>query len=123
VHLEIDHYPEWIERHNTEDRDRVLAALGPALTSTVRQSDLVSRTGPARFSLLLLDCNLAGGRLVVDRIDGLLDPLRQRWGLGFSMGVATFQRDMTEPLDLAAEAEGALKTAQARGENQIEFFG
>lgn len=123
IFLEIDGYPEWIGKHTVDDRNRVLAALGPVLGATIRQSDLVARTGDQRFSLLLLDCNLAGGRLVADRLDLLLDPLRKTWGLGFSMGVATFHREMEEPLDLAAEAEGALRTAQARGENQTEFFG
>ncbi len=78
---------------------------------------------PARVAFVLLDCNLAGGRLVADRLDGLLDPLREEAGLGFSMGVAVYDREMIRSEQLVAAAESALRTAQAQGGNQIEFHG
>ncbi len=121
--LEIDHYQDWILNHDPEETDIVFASLGQVMGTTVRQSDLAARTQEGRFSFLLLDCNLAGGRLVADRLDGFLDPVRERWGMGFSMGVAAFSRDMTRPENLVAAAEEVLRRGQARGENQIEFHG
>jgi len=121
--LEIDQYQEWNLGHDPDKADEVLAALGATLEATVRQTDLVARTQEGRIAFLLMDCNLAGGRLVADRLDATLDPIRNRSGLGFSMGVAAHVRGMTRPEELVGAAEGALRAGQARGKNQIEFFG
>jgi diguanylate cyclase (GGDEF)-like protein len=121
--LEIDQYQEWNLGHDPEEADRVFAALGETLGMAVRQSDLAARTQEGRFAFLLMDCNLAGGRLVADRLDAILDPVRNRSGLGFSMGVAAHARSMARPEDLVGAAETALTAAQGRGKNQIEFFG
>jgi diguanylate cyclase (GGDEF)-like protein len=121
--LEVDHCQTWLREHEAARAEEVFADLGKSLGKTTRQSDLVARTGEGRFAFLLLDCNLAGGRLVADRLDTLLNPARTIWSLSFSLGVAAYNREMIRPEDLLGSAELALRTAQARGENQMEFFG
>jgi len=119
--VEVDDYESWPGWHNPEEANRAMLATAQALASTTRQTDLVSRIDEYRFAFLLLDCNLPGGHLVADRIDSLLDPVREQTGLGFSIGVAAYNRDMLNPQDLVDAATGALKEAQERGGNQIEF--
>ena len=121
--LEIDGYERWVVERGPNEVDKVLVALGRSLGATTRQSDLVARIQEERFAFLLLDCNLAGGRLVADRLDALLDPIRQASALSFSMGVAAYNRDMTRWEDFLGAAESVLTEAQERGENQMEFFG
>jgi diguanylate cyclase len=121
--LEIDGYGRWVRERGPDEIEKVLQALGRSLGTTTRQSDLAARIQEERFAFLLLDCNLAGGRLVADRLDILLDPVRQASGLSFSMGVAAYSRDMTCSEDFLGAAESVLLEAQARGENQMEFFG
>ena len=121
--VEVDHYLAWVGGRDPSDVDRALNALGVALGSTTRQSDLAARLGESRYAFILLDCNMAGGRLVADRLDGLLDPLREETGLSFSMGVSVYNREMVRSEQLVAGAESALRTAQARGGDQIEFHG
>jgi len=121
--VEVDHYLGWVGDRDSSEVDRALNALGVALGSTTRQSDLAARVEESRYAFVLMDCNLAGGRLVADRLDGLLDPVREEAGIGFSMGVAVFDREMIRSEQLVAAAESALRTAQARGGNQIEFHG
>jgi diguanylate cyclase (GGDEF)-like protein len=123
VLLEIDGYGRWVLERGRDEVDKVLMALGKSLGATTRQSDLAARIQEERFAFLLLDCNLAGGRLVADRVDALLDPIRQASGLSFSMGVAAYGRDMARSEDFLGAAESVLIEAQARGENQMEFFG
>ena len=123
IMLGIDRYEQWLEKQDEASVELAFSILGEVLRSTTRQSDLAARTREESFAFLLLDCNLAGGRLVVDRLDGLFDPIRQQTGMSFSFGVATFNPRMSRPEDLIDAAEEALKTAQARGENQIEFHG
>jgi diguanylate cyclase (GGDEF)-like protein len=121
--LEMDDYGTWVLEHGSDEVDEVLMALGRSLGATTRQSDLVARIQEERFAFLLLDCNLAGGRLVADRLDVLLDPIREASALSFSMGVAAYNRDMSRWEDFLGAAESVLIEAQARGENQMEFFG
>ena len=121
--VEVDRYRDWIHGLDPADVDETFTSIGKTFLNTTRQSDLVARTDEGRFALLLLDCNLAGGRLVADRLDALLNPIRESTGIGFSMGVATLNRDMTRAEDLLGEAEFALQVAQVRGENQMEFSG
>jgi diguanylate cyclase (GGDEF)-like protein len=121
--LEIDQYLGWAREKSTEELDRVLGSLGFALGNTVRQSDLAARLEERRFAFVLLDCNLAGGRLVADRLDVLLDSIRVEEGISFSMGVAAYDREMTRPEQLIAAAESALRAGQAKGGGRIEFHG
>ena len=60
---------------------------------------------------------------MADRMDSLLDPFREEWGLGFNMGVASHNREMRGAGDLVDGAERALHAAQSRGGDQIEFDG
>ena len=121
--LEVDDYQEWSEKRSPDDSERLFQDLAETLGKTTRQSDLAARTQEARFSFLLLDCNLAGGRLVADRLEALLASIRERTGLNFSMGVAVYNREMATPESLYGAAEEALRTAQARGGGEIEFIG
>jgi diguanylate cyclase (GGDEF)-like protein len=121
--LELSPYPAWCLGKEPEEVDRAFALIGQALGSSTRQSDLSARTQEDRFAFLLLDCNLAGGRLVADRLDAILESVRRTTGLGFNMGVAAHKREMKRPEELVGAAEEALRTAQARGVNQIEIHG
>ncbi len=119
--VEADHFWEWVERTDSDVATSGLRALGEALDTTTRQTDLVARTEEERFAFVLLDCNAAGARLVADRIDVLLDPIREMTGLTFSIGVASYTRDMVRHEDLLGAAESALRKAQSRGKNQMEL--
>ncbi len=123
IFLEVDRYLEWTTRHGGEAVDHAMKTLGDALATTIRQTDLVARVEEARFAFVLLDCNMAGGRLVVDRLDGLVGPFREETGLKVSIGVAAYAREMDRPYDLIGAAEHALRAAQARGGNDVEFYG
>ena len=120
--LEIEGFEAWAGSCGPAEVSKILRSMGGSLLPMVRQTDLVARIGDARFSFCLLDCNMAGAVLVADRIDVLLDNLRARTKLGFSLGGASFHLDMKHPEDLVGAAEEALRIAQARGPNQMEFY-
>lgn len=121
--LELEGLEEWERRTPLAVVSQELREFGSLLGGSVRQVDLVARLETQRFALLLLDCNLAGGRVVADRMDAQLAGFRQRTGLGISLGVAVFSREMGRPDELLEAAERALARARARGRNQIEVGG
>jgi diguanylate cyclase (GGDEF)-like protein len=119
--LEIDGFLEWARSTDRQEMSRVLRWVGGALVPVVRSTDLVARVDESRFAFCLLDCNKAGAVLVADRIDGLLDEIRDSTGLGFSQGGAAYDPDMKRPEDFVGAAEAGLRAAQSRGRNQMEF--
>ena len=121
VLLEIDGFTPWSGSSDGAEVNRVFRAIGNTLRPVVRSSDLVARTDETRFTICLLDCNVAGAVLVADRIDGLLDGIREATGLRFSMGGAAFDPDMKNPQDLVGAAEASLRSAQAKGGDTMEF--
>ncbi len=119
--VEIDDVGDWLERTDPAEAARVVRVMGQRLVGIIRQSDVLARADEGRFAVCLIDCNMAGAVLVADRIDGLLDSIRDSSGLGFSIGGATFDPDMAGPEDLFGAAEASLRAAQSRGGNQMEF--
>ncbi len=123
IFLEADDYLSWASGHTKDEIGHSMKKLGALLATTIRQSDLVARVDEARFAFVLLDCNLAGARLVADRLDVLVDPFREETGLSCSMGVAAYSRGMNRAHELLGAAEQALRAAQARGGDEIVFHG
>jgi len=119
--LEIEGFTEWSGGMERAEVSQVLRFLAGLLRPVLRGTDVLARFDEARFVFCLLDCNLAGGALVADRIDGLLDSIREATGLRFSMGGAVFDREMNEPEDLLGAAEASLRIAHGRGGDQVEF--
>jgi len=119
--LGIDGAAAWLRKTDVTELERTLRGIGALLVPMVRDSDILARFDEGRFALCLIGCNLAGAALVADRIDGLLDTVRSTSKLGFSIGGATLDSDMGSFQDLTGAAEEALRVAQGRGSDQIEF--
>jgi len=121
VLLETEDLQGWRTGRSSAEVQRVLRWLGGILTSAVRRSDLAARLDETRFALILVDCNLAGGRLVADRVDLFLDPVREATGLRFNMGVAAYQQEMSSHQELMGGAESALRSARSLGGDRAGF--
>ena len=119
--LDLDHFTEFQERTSEARGDEILREVGQLLNSMTRQTDLLSYMGGDRFCLLLVHCNLPGGLLVADRCQMSLDDFRADTGIRFSIGIATYQKEMEDRQDLLDAAEQALSEAKAAGGDQVEI--
>ncbi len=119
--LEVDGYAEWAAGVDSGELVWLFRSLGNVLEQATRKTDIVARTDHTRFTFGLVECNLAGAVLVADRIDGVLDPIREETGLGFSLGCAVFDPEMEKPADILQAAGSALRVAQEREGSQTEF--
>jgi diguanylate cyclase (GGDEF)-like protein len=111
--------------HGADAVDRFRAALAEALRRSLRQIDVVARTGSNEIAVLLPETTAAGARIVAERTRALASRLivksgqeRERKGLpikaSVSVGLCDAPRD---GLASAAEFLAAAREARHRAEN------
>jgi diguanylate cyclase (GGDEF)-like protein len=125
--IDIDFFKSVNDRYGHLAGDEVLAAVGRALRSLVREYDLIGRFGGEEFALLLPQADEAGARILTERIRSQIarlqieapggpgtDPI----SLTVSIGVVTMAAagDLTEML---AVADAALYRAKNAGRNRV----
>jgi diguanylate cyclase (GGDEF)-like protein len=107
---------------------RLLDLLENAIESTVRAIDVVSRTGPARFGVVLPETGAEGARTIAERIRLRIDSTRPEpsagkpAGTSVSIGVATYPADGTDEVTLEAAAGRALEHAAGLGGNRTVLY-
>jgi GGDEF domain-containing protein len=89
-----------------------LRTLGARIQEMTRASDLVAHLGEGRFGVLLVGCNLSGGRLAADRVETSLAEVTSG---PVSIGLAAFQPEMERASDLLEATHGALVRSEAAG--------
>ena len=65
---DIDHFKLVNDCHGHAAGDRVIRAVGQALTEGVRPMDLVARIGGEEFAVILPDCPIGFGQTVAERL-------------------------------------------------------
>ena len=90
----------------------VMRALGEKIQVTTRSSDLVAHLGEGRFIVILMGTNLSGGRIAADRVETALEGV----AVGkVSIGLAHYEPDMKESVELLKSVDEALRRAEAAG--------
>ncbi|MDF1551661.1 MAG: GGDEF domain-containing protein [Deferrisomatales bacterium] len=103
--------------------DQVLKAVATALTERLRASDFGGRLGGDEFAVLLPETDLAGARKVFTVLrDNLIDlAARNRWPVGFSIGVAVFHSPTAHADEAIRCADGLMYRVKNSGKNNIVF--
>ncbi len=121
--VDIDHFKTVNDRFGHDVGDRVLQVFAAVLTSTVRESDVVVRTGGEEFAIVMPGTPRADALVCCERIRAALRG--REWpapepvlGLTVSAGlVALGERDNVR--DLAALADRRLYEAKAAGRDRV----
>lgn len=121
--LDLDHFKQLNDQHGHEAGDQALAAVGHALTSCLRSSDLAARSGGEEFTVLAPDTPLEGAlqlaeqlRAAIARIELPIPGVR----LTASFGVAVLGIHASDADTLARVADRALYAAKRAGRNRVE---
>ena len=104
-----------LELEGPELDARALAKLGEAVRGATRQSDVQSRVGPRSVALLLLDCNVHGGRVVAERMVEALSPWARGVGATVRAGVAAYGEGRERPGTLLEGVVAAVESARRDG--------
>jgi diguanylate cyclase (GGDEF)-like protein len=125
VLLDLDHFKNINDTFGHGVGDEVLAAVGVALQSTVRESDFVGRYGGEEFIMLLPDADRETVVKVAERVRTAIADITVLGGdsaVSASFGVAVFPEDAPDAARLLRNADRALYRAKANGRNRVEVF-
>lgn len=129
VLAELDNQDELIARLGKKVFAQVLTRIGKQLTDQLREEDLVSRVGLARYGVILPLTNRLGAAHAVDRIHQSVKSLRLKFAgqlleLSFSVGVTSLNLEQKSSfVELVKSAESALNQAKGEGGDAIAVFG
>jgi len=101
--------------------DQVLKAVASSLATRLRASDSVGRVGGDEFAVLLSETDLAGARtFFTDMRAKLLDvAARNRWPIGFSIGVAVFPSPSTDADAAFRHADALMYIIKRAGKDSL----
>jgi diguanylate cyclase len=125
VMVDIDHFKKVNDTYGHPFGDKVIRAVGQAISQLTQRKDVAARYGGEEFALLLPDTSAIEAREVADRIRRAISR-GQIKGSGtesvgnitISAGVAEFARG-EDPTSLTARADRALYASKQAGRNQV----
>jgi diguanylate cyclase (GGDEF)-like protein len=123
VMLDLDHFKQINDRFGHALGDDVLAAVGAAIRSCLRDSDFGGRFGGEEFLVLLPETDTAGALLVAEKIRTTIAALRVAGverEITASLGVAGLLEHAGSSLGLLRAADRAQYAAKAAGRNQAK---
>ncbi len=126
VVVDLDCFKSVNDDHGHDAGDQVLAAVGEALGTTVRTSDLAGRNGGEEFIVLMPDTDRGGAAVAAEKIRAAIARLpfpHLGRHLTASVGVAAYPQDAGDGEKLLREADRALYGAKQRGRNRVEVAG
>jgi diguanylate cyclase (GGDEF)-like protein len=123
IMLDLDHFKRVNDVYGHDRGDEVLAAVGAAITESLRESDFAGRYGGEEFLILLPDTNRDGALVSAARLLNAIAELRiasQDVKITASLGVALMPDDAGSSEELFRRADRALYAAKRAGRNCIE---
>ncbi len=124
IFFDIDHFKQVNDTHGHECGDLVLASAANCIKEALRGSDIVFRYGGEEFIILLSDTDIAGAKIISERIRSKIEGHTVAYGMKTlkvtaSLGISTLRENDT-PESLTKRADEAMYLAKAKGRNQVK---
>lgn len=123
--LDLDHFKAINDTYGHERGNDVLRAVGAAIHSQLRESDVACRYAGDEFALILHDTGRDGALQAAARVHQAIGAIRLRGSndqpisITPSIGVASFPADAANSRALIEAADGALYAAKRGGRNTM----
>ncbi len=118
--FDIDNFKDYNDKYGHAAGDLALVTFAELLNEKTRKMDFSARHGGEEFLTVLSSCELEGGIQFVERVRAALHGVDFIAGpITVSVGVATFQPEMTSPNELLAAADRALYLAKHDGRDCV----
>ncbi len=122
--IDVDHFKAFNQRHGHAGGDHALREVAKTIEASIRRpADVAARYGGEEFQVVLPETDLAGARLLAERIRTSVEALApfaddvHAVTVSIGIGVSATQHDLSGVLGAADEA---LYRAKAKGRNQVE---
>ena len=125
VFCDVDLFKNVNTEWHHQGGDAVLVEVAQRLAAATREIDVVARYGGEEFVLLLPETDLAGARILAEKVRRAMceEPVEHNGRtrtVTLSLGVAAYPHSGTSVRTLLAAAQEALKRAKENGRNRIE---
>ncbi|ALJ33963.1 diguanylate cyclase [Azospirillum brasilense] len=122
--LDLDHFKSINDTHGHAVGDEALRTFTAACRALLRENDLLGRTGGEEFAILLPETDIAGARMVAERIRRRTAELAVPAGdetvrFTVSIGVACCAAGTRDVDAMLSSADEALYRAKAAGRNRV----
>lgn len=123
IMLDIDHFKKYNDTFGHPAGDKVLQNLAVYIREGRRSSDVAARIGGEEFALILPGTDLAGARIVAERIRQVVRTSPNfEHPITVSMGISSLSRTNARAETLIKEADMALYEAKQSGRDRVCVF-
>jgi diguanylate cyclase (GGDEF)-like protein len=123
VAIDLDNFKPINDTHGHPYGDRILRAVGAALSDSVRSTDIAARVGGEEFALILPGTDAETSFAVAERAREKIAEIEvEGFDLSCSAGIAAFPKDAEEPSALCQLADSALYWAKRGGKRRTRRF-
>ncbi len=120
VLFDIDHFKSINDAHGHETGDEVLRQVAKAISSGVRDTDLVARWGGEEFLVMLPETSYAGALLCAEKIRARVASVSLRVGFEVTISGGVYQPGPGESIsDLLTRTDARLYEAKNTGRNRV----
>jgi diguanylate cyclase (GGDEF)-like protein len=119
VFADVDDFKDINDRYGHVQADYTLTAIGAALATELRGSDLVCRWGGDEFIILLPETDRHQAGTLAERLRGAVSGCESCAGATVSLGVACYPDDGRDYDGLVANADRALYASKRSGKNMV----
>lgn len=119
VFADVDDFKDINDRQGHVEGDYTLTAIGRALGSQLRGSDLVCRWGGDEFIILLPETERKEAGVLAERLRVEVERCVKCGGATISLGVASYPTDGRDYDGLVANADRALYASKHAGKNMV----
>ena len=122
-YIDLDNFKAVNDTSGHHEGDRVLQTVGTILSRSIRSTDIAGRLGGDEFAVLLSETNYSGAKKVFDNLRGhLIQAVNdQGWPIGFSIGVAVFNKTPLSPDDALKCADNLMYQIKKGGKNDVIY--
>ena len=118
--FDIDHFKVINDSHGHSTGDEVLRLVAKAITSSVRDTDLVARWGGEEFLVVLPETSYTGALLCAEKIRAKVETVSRRVGFEVTISGGVHQPGPGESIgDLLTRTDARLYEAKNKGRNRI----
>lgn len=126
IMIDIDHFKLVNDSYGHDIGDQVLREIAAIFNTTARSYDMVSRIGGEEFLVICARSTLSESKQLAERLRRAIHDLRitiedNTIQITISLGVASWNENMSTGEDMTKAADRALYQAKKNGRNRVEI--